>query len=754
MVPASLPLPPAEGQAALRPTRELEDSFSWITSADQSPAMPTRLVWHFGEQRCHAFLVARRPGGMLLAVPHGFLPEEQLLAAAEDAGSFLGPSLEVEVPVCSVTDGRVLTLTAAVTLVDLRISAALSEAKGLSLAALDLEGEDKELAADIVAFDRLGRWPSGAGLQLAGVQFASEGTGEAAGYSSAFGTPQTSSAEPAGAAPQRDRAALDEPRPPRAPAFQLTPGATGFYDDAVDLFGDEFAEEADPDLAAERVAALEAELVAARADALAAQQETARYRAAARQSPQVQAPEPRAPARRPAQVAPQPASARPARGLQQAVPGAPGAAEFMRGINVAAPLPGRAGGQRSLFLPGAGMATATRASRSATVQASDLRAPATETPAVNRRELARALASPAGEFPQPVGDDADCYAGLEGAELDPALAALLQTQQRSMTALEVQSAALARLLEAKKEETSDGSSTVSDVLGYGSSTEKKKYAVRREELQRALWEAPGQFHRAFARRVQQRLLSAGGGHLYGSEVSAAGVPNLRIYMERFGGWADFAEGAFLWAQNAEALQALWAALAAATADGIDAAWTQADPEPMRELHRAADMLALLLIELDQRRLDLAQRRNWEFAVLLSLREPLPESVFSRVRGVDAASAEGTPLAPPLMLEILRHYVKERHELQTAHEALFGASTARPAPRWQAPGTPALGSDPGPSAVTTEDSTTAPAVPPKGQGKAGPGAAVSAAATAAARRRRGGASAAQPPRAAGLGIFGR
>ena len=91
MVPASLPLPPAEGQAALRPTRELEDSFSWITSADQSPAMPTRLVWHFGEQRCHAFLVARRPGGMLLAVPHGFLPEEQLLAAAEDAGSFLGP---------------------------------------------------------------------------------------------------------------------------------------------------------------------------------------------------------------------------------------------------------------------------------------------------------------------------------------------------------------------------------------------------------------------------------------------------------------------------------------------------------------------------------------------------------------------------------------------------------------------------------------------------------------------------------------
>ena len=57
------------------------------------------LIFSFNGATCEALLICRRPGGVLLGIPPGFLPAAKLIAGQEGGPrAFVGPSVLLPVP--------------------------------------------------------------------------------------------------------------------------------------------------------------------------------------------------------------------------------------------------------------------------------------------------------------------------------------------------------------------------------------------------------------------------------------------------------------------------------------------------------------------------------------------------------------------------------------------------------------------------------------------------------------------------------
>ena len=96
--------------ASAAPTEE-EVSLSWesLVTIDQD-VEPYVLEWPDalgmdGAIEVTALVIMKRPGGVLLAVPTGMLPAEELLEANQNASGVLGPSTEVNVPTIILDGG-------------------------------------------------------------------------------------------------------------------------------------------------------------------------------------------------------------------------------------------------------------------------------------------------------------------------------------------------------------------------------------------------------------------------------------------------------------------------------------------------------------------------------------------------------------------------------------------------------------------------------------------------------------------------
>ncbi len=626
--PGSLPVPPARGAAALRSHSPLEpfgaeaavvmadpevgdaDEGEWV-AAEDDPAHFSPLQWTYDGSISQCVLVARRPGGVLLAVPAGVITDHDRAAGFDDPAALIGPTEILEaVPLLSRTDGRVLaSATAPVELVDFRVQ----EAAAAGVSSIEAFSEE---AAGITAFDRLFRWPSGAALLTAATQFATEID---AGYSSA--------------APERNPAT-------EAPPYLSAEEETEIHQ----------AMEGELAAAQRRAEAAERQVAAVR-------QEAARARGGGRgvAGARLQAPRQR----------PRPSAGRGLLDGFAAPAAAPGRGDLLDdslGALLGHAMPPR---------PGAEVRLGVRAQR--------------------------ALLSPMGSLPQPddaAGDD-------DAVELTaPSLAALLAGSNAALTALTAvlqgqQTAAAAPPTQERKKKASPvekvlgvlptgaaaAAAPASSPLlagytladGEGASSARTELEI----LQSALWSYPGVIHRRVATRMAFLAPESGAAKPTRLEDLAA-FPDPLLYLERTGGWAGWPVGAQLAWQAAEALAEGWRTLSHPSLQ---------DPvvrAALSGLERNCDMMALLLVQLDQRRLD----GTWNMARLCSLREPVPASVFTSSRA-PALAGTTSQLLPSEWVQILRSSMQEAVAAQHAHAALFGAGGAlRPRPGAQPPVLPA------------------------------------------------------------------
>lgn len=177
--------------------------------AASAGAGAAHLVWQRGGSAAEAFLVGKRRGGFLLAVPAGFLTEEELRAAEEEGyRGALGPAYDVSV--LSAGGELAAPLTSRVTLVDVALSVRESLSLRSSVALEEITHTFVDDQGEPVVPDAAELWDSACGwLDEADARPLRTG-----GYVTAESGGQT----PPLAVGAPRRAAAAEPSPPAAAA--------------------------------------------------------------------------------------------------------------------------------------------------------------------------------------------------------------------------------------------------------------------------------------------------------------------------------------------------------------------------------------------------------------------------------------------------------------------------------------------------------------------------------------------------------